>query len=1502
MINTKKCLIVFVSAIILTSLAAIGTAYTYYIEDATVPQQQKLDVKNNLIVNPFTGAAVYTHPITMPQGTNQLQPSLTLFYNSQAMEQRPGILGTGWSLSENYIQRDTNYTIQNISDDEFILVLDGSSYDLVYSAVDKRFHTKIESFLNIQNVSGGNNEKGVYWRVRTTEGTSYQFGFYNFSELISNQGNYTWRWSLDLVNDTYNNSIFYNYSENPFSGDNGTVYLNSIEYNNDRSRKVNLYYQLTDRLNARTTYEYGNKIKQSRMLSEIDVNVSNALVKKYVFNYSVLDSNGGTLQSLSTITEYGNDSISSLSPTIFGYIAAANATKFSNWIFEGCNATRQEGCFVGGAGQDNGVRLVDLNGDGLVDVYEAQGGDPNPHVHTYFNNGTGWINSSWSFDGCRSGYQQSCFVNSLNHDLGVRLVDLNGDGLVDLLQAQAETPNPYVSAYFNNGTGWINSSWIFEGCNATRQEGCFVGGAGQDNGVRLVDLNGDGLVDVYEAQGGDPNPHVHTYFNNGTGWINSSWSFDGCRSGYQQSCFVNSLNHDLGVRLVDLNGDGLVDLLQAQAETPNPYVSAYFNNGTGWINSSWSFDGCRSGYQQSCLVNSLNQDIGTRLVDLNGDGLVDVFHVQGQTPNPNMYTYINNGTGWANNTWYYDGNSSGNISAAFIGESGADTGTRLVDLNGDGLVDIYRAQAQSPSAPVALSFLDNGVASYLLNKIDFSLGGGLSLSYQKSTSSNNTGNDSKNDLNFNLWLVFNVTKNNSVPGAQNTLSSTVYNFSNGLYDYGNKEFRGFNFASEQTGDALIYHRFHQDNGRVGKEYQTSEYDNQSNPYRISEQQWNTTVQNGYYLANLVQDSERTYNSTFGNPQIRNNTYTYDQFGNLVYKDSLGDVANANDDRFELYVYANNSNAWIVNKVINYSLIDSNNATILRNTLYSYDNLAFGVAPTKGDITRKEDSLSGGNAITLYGYSSFGNMVNSTDPNGKITKYAYGTQDTTNTFPDNMTNAKNQTTNYFYDLGTGNLLAEKDSNQFLKNYTYDSLAIQKTIVLPLDTLAFPTQNYSYNFTAGTVGSILVNQREQNGQTGTIDSYKFYDGFGRLIQTKVEAPNSQQIVLDIYYDPLGRISKQSNPYFIAASANYSMPNSTVAGTSFSYDVLNRLVRVTNPDNTFKNFSYNGWNVTVYDENGNRKDYALNAYGKITGIVERNGGEIYYTRYTYNSADELVFIKDALNNAFNYTYDSLGRKTSMIDPDLGTWTYQYDLNGNLIKQTDNLGQNVTFAYDNLNRKVNENSSTDNITYVYDFALNSTLTRIFSNSFVINYTYDNRSRKMSEQKTIDSITTTQNWTYDASDRVLTHTLPSGETVNFTYNEQGILSNIQGIANITYNEKNNPLGIVYNNTLVTNYTYFLDTFRLKQIKTSNKQALNYSYDPIGNVNGINDTIHNRNITMNYDSLNRLTYTQIADTQVTTLQFAYNAIGNMLNMTGTQNAFFAYAGSKPHAPSNVTFY
>src|SRR3989338_3308934 len=65
------------------------------------------------------------------------------------------------------------------------------------------------------------------------------------------------------------------------------------------------------------------------------------------------------------------------------------------------------------------------------------------------------------------------------------------------------------------------------------------------------------------------------------------------------------------------------------------------------------------------------------------------------------------------------------------------------------------------------------------------------------------------------------------------------------------------------------------------------------------------------------------------------------------------------------------------------------------------------------------------------------------------------------------------------------------------------------------------------------------------------------------------------------------------------------------------------------------------------------------------------------------EINLRRDTYGNNFNFTYNSLGQKIQLDDPDLGKWKYEYDFAGNLISQTGGGGNLITG--DNYYREYN-------------------------------------------------------------------------------------------------------------------------------------------------------------------------------------------------------------------------
>ncbi|MBI2108215.1 hypothetical protein HYT54_03750, partial [Candidatus Woesearchaeota archaeon] len=549
------------------------------------------------------------------------------------------------------------------------------------------------------------------------------------------------------------------------------------------------------------------------------------------------------------------------------------------------------------------------------------------------------------------------------------------------------------------------------------------------------------------------------------------------------------------------------------------------------------------------------------------------------------------------------------------------------------------------------------------------------------------------------------------------------------------------------------------------------------------------------------------------------------------------------------------------------------------------------------LVREEYWLQGGNnPVQTYGYDSYGNLVLETDANGYETRYEY---DQTGRFVIMAINAKSQQSSYEYDIVTGSLTAEIDPNGYKTEYAYDAFGRRIKEIRPYDSAESPTAEFAYEFDGSAPERTIVRQKEN--EAGTLDSFYYYDGFGNLMQAKREAENSQFIANDIYYDNVGRLSHESNPYY-AGSSVYSEPNGAIAKRTYSYDTLDRQTKIRNTDGTEVNIAYDHWTTNADDENSNRKDSAKDAYGNIITIKEYNNDETYATGYSYDAASNLIEIADNQGNKIRYSYDTLGRKTRLEDPDLGIWQYEYDANGNLIRQADSKGNSIALEYDGLGRIKRKIAGSSIITYTYDDPI-GVLTSIQTPDIAKGYRYDQRLRVVEEESVIDGISFKTAYAYDAMDRVLSKTLPNGQSVAYSYNNQGSLESMDGIIrNIDYNEAGSPVRKEFQNSLATQFTYDNINYKLRQIKTGDKQELNYKFDNKDNIIEINDAVSTKTERFGYDDLDRLTRAvkeNPAGQLDYDMEYGYDSIGNIISLLSNfYNLVFTY---RAHAPVSLGY-
>ena len=276
------------------------------------------------------------------------------------------------------------------------------------------------------------------------------------------------------------------------------------------------------------------------------------------------------------------------------------------------------------------------------------------------------------------------------------------------------------------------------------------------------------------------------------------------------------------------------------------------------------------------------------------------------------------------------------------------------------------------------------------------------------------------------------------------------------------------------------------------------------------------------------------------------------------------------------------------------------------TLLSYDD--------QGQLTGITDAL--GQASTLT-YDQIGNLVQIADPLGGNVTFAYsGPFSRLSSSAD----ANANTTRYGYD-DTGNLTSITYSNGTTEKFTIDSFG---------------------------------NLEGSTNRRGQSIAYA-YDGAGRVVMKTYPNGTTDQFE----YDP-------NNGNLIAVED--SQGTTTLEYASPNGDHL--LTKITYPSGRFLQYEYDsaGRRTQMVDQGGNEVNYAYDALDRLEQLADGTGAMIVsygydstgrlgrkdmgndtYTTYEYDSSGQLLHLvnrapDDSVNSRFDYTYDSLGNRTSM------------------------------------------------------------------------------------------------------------------------------------------------------------------------------------------------------------------------------------------------------------------
>lgn len=521
----------------------------------------------------------------------------------------------------------------------------------------------------------------------------------------------------------------------------------------------------------------------------------------------------------------------------------------------------------------------------------------------------------------------------------------------------------------------------------------------------------------------------------------------------------------------------------------------------------------------------------------------------------------------------------------------------------------------------------------------------------------------------------------------------------------------------------------------------------------------------------------------------------------------------------------------------------------------------------------------------------------------------------------ITNATNAPRSYAFDLASG----------FIE-YITNALG-------QVTRFSYTNQTDADGFTYRDVSEILH-------PDGSYDAF-FYDGNGNRLVRRDRSGNTWTCT----YNARGQMLTELNPLGGTTTCTYNADGTLATKTdpasnlaSYTYDALKRRIKITHAEGTFRQWNFDNQDriLNWTNEVGHVVTYVYDNNGNLTRVTDAKGD---HTNYAYDNGDRLIRVTDRLGTQFTYEYDKMGRVKSLTSGFLNSVGYGYDLAGNLRYITNSLGEVRTNHFDENGRMTAVVDTLGNTNqHIYD-AEGRITSMVTPEGNLREFGYDNAHRvvsfggsggrpthmqfdgrgwvtnmavlepgaRTSIQRNglgqVTKIITPRNdqWTfaYDTSGRATSQIDPSGKTTTSTYDTRNRVSSItypdgMGSVQLSYNGVNELTRRLFSDGLDLQYTY--DTIG----RLTGVNGVTVSYDDEGRIascNGFVNTIDEFSgritevevapftyITYTYDAMGRVTQVNDWAGGVTTL--AYDAAGRLTSITRPNGLVTTYTHNK----------
>jgi RHS repeat-associated protein len=1440
--------------------------------------------------DPATGTGSYAIPLDLPNGPDSIGPRLSLRYDTGGGN---GTFGNGFSLPllrltrsvtsgfPRYDGRDT-LTLEGVGD---LAATGGGSYRPAIDTATWR----------VEPAGGGfriTDKQGLFYFLGTTPGT----------RLTDPDTGRVFAWHLERVEDAVGNAAVFTWLR-----DGNQLYLATVAFG---------VYEITCQYESRTDVirfaRAGFVITTGLRCNAIELRIPadpQPLVRRWSFTYEQDDANGCSLLTEVTLTGFDAGLTPLVSPPLrLGYSSfrTRDLARFQN---------QDDGAPPGPLNrQDRRVELLDWNGDGLPDLLEIGGGG---QARLWPNLGD-----------CTWGRPRSigALPQFSQPDAAVAFVDMDGDGCADLLRV--DRPLSGYQPHLPTGSFGRPVSW--------RRAPSVLAAAPN---ARLVDLDGDGVLDLLSSS----QDNLTLYFREDPGGWSDIPAVVSRRGGAPDLDLA-----DPHVFTADMTGDGMDDLVRVDGGG----VTYWQNLGGG----RWAEPIAMSHPPEFPF--DLRPD-RLFLTDIDGDGCADVVYLdRGRV----LY--------WLNQC----GNAFSDLHTVDYVPTGQIAEARLADMRGSGTTGLLWSTAGAFGRGTVYYYLDFTADSkpHLLTGIDNGIGLTTSIAY--TTSARQAAADM---LEGNPWPTFLpiavtlVEYTFATDAATGRTGVTRYRYHDGRYDGVLREFCGFGRVDEEKAgdetaptlrtttwrhigldlDLMTEPRTREERLRLralrGRPYRQERYGldgtpDEPRPFDWVEQDWSIsaevtagdTVHSPRLLATRRLNFERTAaaastitdtNAAWdANGNITDSTQTAEVTGDPAQTVTVRTVTQFANDPVGRFL----SSAWRVQQF-------DGAGHAIADTITEYDDAPQGAIGAQGVVTRLSHLFLTDTLVSeVYGAAApdFGTLgyfrrpgedgwwathasyrrfedaaglhsqiISST---GAVTTFDF---DARRTYPATITDPRGNVVTAEHDYRTCRITHLVDASGAQSFAVLDALGRQTATIKPGDTAALPTLTHDYN-TAVLPNEVVHQQRAVSGATGTLQSREFYDGTGELLEQRQRDETGEIVVSSRVFSARGLLAKMYAEHR-PASAAYATPADSLPHITYNYDALGRLIRQQRPNGSFRKLTIGPLLIEDADEEDTRTGAGashsgtptrkhLDAQGQLRKVEQNLSGRLIASQYEYDAKGRIISHIDAAGNTVQLRYDLAGRTIRSTRPERDT-VMVYDARGNLVEVRNADGTVVLREFDECHRLtvVRFGVALPPVTqYTYhdtgfppppDAGLHTRggrCVRIDDQGGTTVYDYDERGNLALKRYTPNGAAATYelNFAYRSDRQLAAITYPNGglgrTMITYQYDARGNVNRVPGVVDaVEYDLARRRTSVQLANGVTQSFAYDPITNRLSEMRLTGPggelRRHQYSFDEAGNLVAIDSPDPKLSATFTYDDLYRLTAAGYGDGPNWT--YGYDDAGNL---------------------------